>query len=67
VRFSLNGQPAGADLDSFDLTPKVAGPLDLGAATPRDGKLLLRAEVVGRNEGSKGFFFGLDCVVLAKP
>ena len=45
---------------------EATGALDLGVLEPKNGYLILRAEVVGgheRSEGSKSFF-GLDCVVL---
>lgn len=71
VRFSLNGQPAGRG-GAIDLWSgekgKVSptGAIPLGCHTPRDGRLVLRAEVVGSNTGSLGakHFFGLDCVTL---
>jgi hypothetical protein len=69
VRFSVGGAQAGADTDFFnarDHAVEATGPIDLGTVTPKDGKILLRAEVVGSNpkaEGSKTYF-GLDCVVL---
>lgn len=69
VRFSLNGKHAGQDVDMFNAKERTVvstGPIDLGTATPVDGKIVLRAEVVGGNpkaEGTKAFF-GLDCVVL---
>jgi hypothetical protein len=69
VRFSINGTPVGKDFDGYDLTAEPSGPIDLGIATPKDGKLILRAEVVGTNPDSKGerYFLGLDCVTLVRP
>jgi hypothetical protein len=69
VRVSVNGQPAGPELDLFSGGQGKCGPtgaIDLGTFTPSDGKLTLRVEVVGANEESLGTksFFGLDCVVL---
>ncbi len=68
VRFSVNGMP-GKDEDLFSGSHGAAipsGPIDLGTFEPRDGKLILRAEVVGANEKAESTkaFFGLDCVVL---
>ena len=69
VRLSVNGQQAGADKDLFSGGQgkcEPTGAIELGTFTPTEGKLTLRAEVVGGNEkalGSKSFF-GLDCVVL---
>lgn len=69
VQFSINGQPAGAPHDLYSGGPGKcipSGPIDLGVATPRDGRLILRAEVTGGNDRAEGTraFFGLDCVVL---
>jgi hypothetical protein len=72
VQFSINGKKAGAPIDLFSGQHAVctpSGPIELGVFEPRDGKLTLRAEVVGANpkaEGAKSFF-GLDCVVLKAP
>jgi len=68
VRFTVDGKP-GKDMDLFSGAHGVAvptGPIELGVFEPRDGRLVLRAEVVGANEKSEGTrsFFGLDCVVL---
>jgi hypothetical protein len=44
----------------------LAEPVDLGTHQAKDGKLLLRAEVVGANAASRGprFYCGFDCVAL---
>jgi hypothetical protein len=73
VRLSINGQPSPAgDVDLFSGGPGrcvPSGALNLGVFAPAEGKLRLRAEVVGKNAASQdpGMFFGLDCVVLTKP
>ena len=66
LRFTINGQPAEKDYDAYAPEPVASGPIELGTFTPKDGKFLLRAEVVGSNKAAKGAgcFFGLDCVVL---
>jgi hypothetical protein len=66
----VNGQKAGADMDLFSGEQGVCtptGPIELGTFTPKDGQLVLRAEVIGGNPKSMGTesFFGLDCVTLA--
>jgi hypothetical protein len=71
IKFSVNGRAAGEAIDLFSGERGKAipsGPIELGAFEPANGKLVLRAEVVGANEHSEGTrsFFGLDCVVL-KP
>jgi hypothetical protein len=69
IRCSLNGQPAGNDYDAYHASAVASGPIELGTFAPKDGKLLLRVEVVGTNPATTGarFFFGLDCVVLRQP
>lgn len=72
VRFSVNGQPAGAPIDLFSGRHGLCtttGPIDLGVFVPVDGSFTLRAEVVGGNEEAFGTraFVGLDCVVLTEP
>ncbi|TWU39604.1 glycoside hydrolase family 172 protein [Novipirellula artificiosorum] len=64
VRFTVNEQPAGEEVDLYAAKPIPSGPIKLGEFAPVDNAYLLRAEVVGRNPKSKGSFFGLDCVVL---
>lgn len=70
VRFTVNGMPAGPDVDLFnDKARDVVntGPIELGTFEPKDGRFVLRAEVVGgnaRSEGSKSLF-GLDCITLS--
>lgn len=69
LRFTVNGQKAGADYDAYNAIPIATGPIELGAFTPQNGKLLLRVEIAGANPKAvgKGAYFGLDCVVLQKP
>ncbi|MFI5378827.1 MAG: glycoside hydrolase family 172 protein [Tepidisphaerales bacterium] len=68
LRFSVNGQPAGKDFDSFAPQAVASGPIELGAFEPKDGGFIVRVEVVGANAQSKNSksFFGLDCVVVGK-
>jgi hypothetical protein len=69
LRFTLNGKVVEAIFDGYAEKPAPSGPINLGVCEPRDGKFLLRAEVVGTNPSSTGpkYFFGLDAVVLEKP
>jgi hypothetical protein len=66
VRFSVNGQPAATDFDGYASKPGLAPPLLLGTFAPRDGKLVLRIEVVGANPAAKPgrAYFGLDAIDL---
>jgi hypothetical protein len=72
VRFGVNGARAGDDIDLFSGQrgrAEPSGPIELGTFEPVEGKLTLRAEVVGGNPRSEGTraFFGLDCLVLRTP
>jgi len=66
LRFSVNGEITGKDFDAFAPQAVLSGPIDLGVFEPRDGRYLLRVEVVGANPKSKGSqaYFGLDAVTL---
>ena len=64
LRFSVNGKPAGADVDLYAAKPIPSGPIELGVFEPMDGAFRLQAAVVGKNPQSTGTFFGLDCVCL---
>ena len=68
LRLTVNGQPAGEDIDTYAEKPGPFGPLELGVFKPVDGAFTLRAEVVGKNAKSEktGTYFGLDCVVIRK-
>ena len=66
LRFTVNGQAAAKDVDFFHPEPMLAEPVELGTFQAQDGKLLLRAEVIGANAASRGprFYCGFDCVEL---
>jgi hypothetical protein len=64
LRFSVNGKPAGADVDLYAAKPVSSGPIKLGTFDPVDEAYVLRIEVIGKNPQSKGTLFGLDCVTL---
>lgn len=71
IQFSVGGQKSGDPIDLFSGPSggvRATGPIKLGAFTPINGSLVLRAEVVGGNEKSQGSrsYFGLDCVVLSE-
>ena len=69
LRFSVNGKAAAKDYDAYSKEAKAWGPVDLGVFEPKDGRMVLRVEVVGANPESRGTkaYFGLDCVVLSAP
>jgi hypothetical protein len=69
LRFSINGKRAEKDFDAYTKESRASGPIGLGVFEPKDGRMVLRVEVVGANPASRGTkaYFGLDCVVLSKP
>jgi hypothetical protein len=69
LRFTVNGKAAAVTFDGYAPQAKAAGPLSLGVHQPKDGKFILRAEVVGANPAATGrrHLFGLDCVILQPP
>ncbi|VGO19406.1 hypothetical protein SCARR_01464 [Pontiella sulfatireligans] len=66
LRISVNGKPAGVDVDLYAAKPVPSGAIELGAFDPVDSAYVLRIELVGVNSKSKGTFFGLDCVTLVE-
>ena len=69
LRFTVNGKTAKASFDGYAEKPTPTGPINLGVHKPKNGKFILRAEVIGTNLASTGahYFFGLDAVLLERP
>jgi hypothetical protein len=69
LRFSVNGKPVEPIFDGYAEQPTPTGPINLGIHEPKDGKFILRAEVVGANPAATGAkcYFGLDAAVLNNP
>ena len=69
LRFTVNGKAADVNFDGFASQPIPSGPINLGAYQPKDGKFILRSEVVGTHPASAGerHFFAIDCVVPQPP
>ncbi len=69
LRFGVNGKASDTTFDGYAERPTPTGPISLGVHEPKDGKFLLRVEVVGTNPASTGpkYYFGLDAVALEKP
>jgi hypothetical protein len=66
LRFSVNGQAVEKDYDAYDAESVLSGPIVLGTFQPKDGRFLLRVEVVGANPAARGAksYFGLDALTL---
>ena len=69
LRFAVNGEATEGTFDGYAEKPTPTGPINLGIHEPKDGKFVLRAEVIGANAAATGakYFFGLDAVLLEKP
>ncbi len=69
LRFTVNGTTVAPVFDGYAEKPAPSGPIPLGLHEPKDGRFILRAEVIGANAAATGarHFFGLDAVVLQKP
>ena len=69
LRLSVNGERAGPDFDGYAPKPELSGPVELGVFRPRDGRLVLRVEVIGTNPASHGsrYYCGLDAVQVLAP
>jgi hypothetical protein len=69
LRFTVNGKAVEVTFDGYAAKPAPTGPINLGVHEPKDGKFILRAEVVGTSPASTGpkYFFGLDAVLLENP
>lgn len=68
LKFSVNGHPVDETFDGYAPDPTPSGPIPLGVFTPSQGKLVLRAELVGTNPRSGGFHYlaALDAVVVSE-
>ena len=60
----VNDQLVKQDWDGYAPQPKPGEPIDLGVHKPDGNVFRLTVEVTGKNQPSRAFYFGLDCVVL---
>lgn len=66
VRVSLDGKRLGRQIDLFAAELQPSGAIDLGPRVLEAGTHALRFDVIGRNDRSAGFDFGLDCIELER-
>ena len=68
LKFTVNGQAVDNTFDGYAPDPTPLIPIPLGIFTPRNGQLVLRAELVGTNPLSGGFRYlaALDAIVVAQ-
>jgi hypothetical protein len=69
LRFRITDQAVLPTFDAYANNVQPAPAFIPGVFKPRDGKFVVRAEVVGANAAATGakYYFGLDCVVLEEP
>ena len=67
LKFAINGQAIDDTFDGYAPDPKPSAPIALGVFAPKDGKLILRVEIVGCNPKSTAvkYLAGLDAVVIS--
>ncbi len=61
---SLNGSPIGRPIDLYNPDVAPAPAVGLGVVDLAAGPLQIKFECKGKNQGSKGVFFGLDSIEL---
>ena len=64
LRFYVNGELTGPEIDFYAQKPIPSGAVKLGNFTPVDGAFILRVEVLDSGPKSKGTLFGLDCISI---
>ena len=64
VQAFLDDKPVGQPFDAFGPVVVPSGMISLGRADMKEGDHRLRFDVVGKNDASTGFRFGLDCVEI---
>ena len=66
LQFLLNGEPLGEVYDGYDTSVLSSGRLSLGKVHLYKGENLFKLLVVGKNEASENYYFGVDCFVLRR-
>jgi len=64
VQLHLDGKPLGQPFDGFNRTVVPSGKVPYGTVELAAGKHKLKFEVVGKNDSSRGFYVGIDCLTL---
>jgi hypothetical protein len=66
-RITINNQTAPEPVDLFNDGIKLSDELDLGITNLSAGENLVMVEVVGKNDKSTNYMFGLDYLLLKPP
>jgi hypothetical protein len=64
LRVVLDGKPLGRSFDAYGPVVIPTGAISFGEVALAGGPHRLALEVVGKNSTSRGFLFGLGCIVL---
>jgi hypothetical protein len=62
VQIGVDGQTRSEPFDAYGHWMAASGPIELGELELGAGEHTLNLEVVGRNEASGGYSFGIDCL-----
>lgn len=65
-RLAVNGKAVPGEIDLYNDGVAPTGPISIGNLTLKAGDNEIRITNTGKNPLSKGYLFGLDCVVLKK-
>ena len=60
----LDGEKFGEPLDFYDTRVINSGLIDIGNFSISAGRHVLKVQNIGKNAASRGYLFGLDCIVL---
>jgi len=63
----VNDKLVISEWDGYGQSLQTGLPIDLGVHSPDGNVFHIKIKVAGKNEASRGYLFGLDCVVLENP
>lgn len=64
IQAFIDGKPIGGPIDAYSPMVTPTGRITLGSVELEKGDHRLRFDVVGKNDASSGYRFGIDCVEL---
>jgi hypothetical protein len=65
-RVSVNGKAFPGEINLYNDGVEATGPLNVGPVRLKAGDNEITVTNIGKDPASKGYMFGLDCVVLTK-
>ena len=66
LQLIVNGEKLGKVFDGYDPRVLFNGRLDMGKIYLHKGDNLFKFQVVGKNQASENYFFGVDCIILRR-